>query len=100
MREKTPVRFQARGSAGYYSPTMVSKFRKALDSCMEKGQKVIQVKVRLIEGHRIHGFLLIRIEDRHEKFLLDFQATLTSDGEVSSLEVGDKKIDVPTIKSK
>lgn len=79
---------------------MLSKFRKALGGYMRKGQKVIQVKVRLIEGHRIYGFLLVRSEDKDEKFLLDFQATLTSDGEVSSLEVGGKKIDVPTIKSK
>jgi len=66
---------------------------------MKKGQKVIQVKVRLIEGHRIYGFLLIDNEDAHERFLLDFQASLTVGGEVSSLEVGDKKIDVPDKKS-
>ena len=45
------------------------------------------------------GFLLIDNEDAHERFLLDFQASLTVGGEVSSLEVGDKKIDVPDKKS-
>ncbi len=100
MKDKAPHRFQPRDSPGYYSPTMVGRFRKALSSYMKRSQKVIQVKVRLIEGHRIYGFLLVMNEDTHEKFLLDFQATLTADGSVSSLEVGGKRVDVPTIKSR
>jgi len=67
---------------------------------MRKGQKVLQLKVRHIEGQTIYGFLLVRSEDKRKKFLLDFQATITSDGEVSSLEVAGKSIEVPTIKSK
>jgi len=75
-------------------------FQKALGGYLSKGQRVAQIKIRHSEGNRIDGFLLVTSEDARERSLLDFQATLTPQGGLSSLEVGGGKVDLSTDRSK
>ena len=53
--------------------------------------KLVGVKIRRVEGKNIEGFLKID-EGKGERLLVDFKATATPEGALSSVEVGGKKI--------
>jgi len=53
------------------------------------------VQIRQAEGNKIEGFLKVD-GDKGESLLVDFMASSTPGGELSSLEVGGKKIVVAT----
>jgi hypothetical protein len=55
------------------------------------GRKLVRVKIRHVEGGKAEGFLKIE-GGKAERLLIDFRATSTAQGELSSLEVGGKKI--------
>ena len=98
--DKASVKFGVEGSANDYSATLVGDIRRALSSYFGGDLKVLKVKIRRVEEDRIDGFLKVRSAEKHENFLPDFQATSTSQGTLSSLEVDGKKIDIPSSRSK
>jgi hypothetical protein len=55
------------------------------------GRRLVKVKIRQIEGRSVEGFLKID-GGRAERVLVDFTATTTREGALSSLEVGGKKV--------
>jgi len=55
------------------------------------GRRLIKVKIRQIDGRSVDGFLKIE-GGGAERVLLDFTATTSPEGALSSLEVGGKKI--------
>jgi hypothetical protein len=57
------------------------------------GRRLVRVQIRQVEGSRTEGFLKIEGVEG-ERFLVDFRATSTPQGRLSSLEVGGKKISV------
>jgi hypothetical protein len=69
---------------------LIRSIKAALGTYL-KGRKLVRVRVRQVEGSKAEGFLKIE-GGKAERLLLDFKATSTSDGELSSLEVGGKKI--------
>jgi len=66
------------------------RIRGALDGYLG-GRKLLKVKIRQVEGRSVDGFLKIE-GGRGERLLVDFNATTTKEGELSSLEVGGRKI--------
>ena len=56
-----------------------------------KGRTLAQVQIRNVEGRKVEGFLRI-LGGEAERLLVDFKATSTPQGGISSLEVGGKKI--------
>jgi hypothetical protein len=56
-----------------------------------KGRRLAQVQIRNVEGSKVEGFLGI-LGGEAERLLVDFKATSTPQGGLSSLEVGGKKI--------
>jgi len=77
---------------------LTKSMREALVTYL-KGRKLVRVRIRQIDGSKIEGFLKIE-GGKAERILLDFKATSTPEGGLSSLEVGGKKIplDVGTTK--
>lgn len=69
---------------------LAKSVRVALEGYL-KGRKLVEVKTRQVEGRSVDGFLKIEGE-KGERLLLDFKATTTRDGALSSLEVGGRKI--------
>ena len=57
------------------------------------GRKLLSVKIRQAEGKNIEGFLKIE-GGKGERLLVDFTATATAEGGLSSLEVGGRKISI------
>lgn len=55
------------------------------------GRRLVTVKIRLVEGKSVDGFLKITGE-KGERLLVDFKATATPQGQVSSLQVGARNI--------
>jgi hypothetical protein len=70
---------------------MLSKSMKEALGSYLKGRKLVRVQIRHVEGSKVEGFLKIE-GGRAERVLLDFRATATQQGGLSSLEVGGKKI--------
>jgi hypothetical protein len=70
---------------------MLTRSIKAALGTYLKGRKLVRVRVRQVEGSKSEGFLKIE-GGKAERLLLDFKATSTSEGGLSSLEVGGKKI--------
>jgi len=69
---------------------LARSIRGALDGYLA-GRKLVKVKIRHVEGRSFDGFL--KIEGRSgERLLVDFGATTTQEGALSSLEVGGRKI--------
>jgi hypothetical protein len=74
-------------------PVLGKNIRDALTTYLE-GRKLHLVIIREVEGRKVEGFLKIGGEGG-ERLLLDFKATSTPQGEISSLEVSGKKITLP-----
>jgi hypothetical protein len=55
------------------------------------GRRLVMVKIRLVEGKSVDGFLKIA-GAKGERLLVDFKATATPQWEVSSLQVGGRNI--------
>lgn len=55
------------------------------------GRRLVKVKIRLIEGSKVDGFLKID-GGKGERLLVDFKATATPQGRLSSLQVGGRRI--------
>jgi hypothetical protein len=73
--------------------SIARSIRRSLEEYLG-GRKLVEVKVRQVEGSSVDGFL--KIEGRRgERLLVDFTAT-THEGALSSLQVGGKRISVPT----
>ncbi len=98
--DRGSIKSGAQGPTNEYCATLVGNIRRVLTSYFGGERKVLQVKIRRVEKDRVDGFLKVRSTEKHENFLFDFQATSTSRGEVSSLEVDGKKVAVQSNKSK
>ena len=68
---------------------LLKSVRAALDNYLQ-GRKLVAVKFRQIEGNNLYGFL--KMEGKGERHLVDFKATATPEGRLSSLEVDGKRI--------
>jgi hypothetical protein len=69
---------------------LVRSIRVALEDYLN-GRKLVRVKTRHAEGRSVEGFL--KIEGvKGERLLVDFKATETPQGGLSSLEVSGRKI--------
>ena len=93
----TPVRTPPGGgedgladSAQDIASKLAKDIKRALESYLE-GKELVRVQIRHVEGRRIDGFLKIE-GGKAEPILIDFKATSTLKGGLSSLEVGGKKI--------
>jgi len=73
-----------------HNVALAKSIRGALDGYL-KGRKLIEVKIRQVEGRSVDGFLKIE-GGIGERLLVDFNATTTQEGELSSLEVGGRRI--------
>ena len=69
---------------------LVRSIRAALEDYLN-GRKLVRVKIRQAEGRSVEGFLKIE-GGKGERLLVDFKATETSQGGLSSLEVGGRKV--------
>ena len=70
--------------------SVARSIRGALDDYLAR-RKLVKVKIRQVEGKTVDGFL--KIEGRRgERLLVDFGATTTQEGTLSSLDVGGRKI--------
>ena len=77
-------------AAGDHDAALRKGIRTALEEYLS-GRKLVMIKVRQAEGRSIEGFL--KIEGvRGERSLVDFKATSTPEGALSSLEVGGRKV--------
>ena len=73
-----------------HDAALTKDIRTALEDYLS-GRKLVMVKIRQAEGRSIEGFLKIE-GGRGERSLVDFKATSTPEGALSSLEVGGRKI--------
>jgi hypothetical protein len=72
------------------SAVLVKSIRAALVGYLT-GRKLLRVQIRRVEGGRIEGFLKIE-SGAGESFLVDFRATSSPKGLLTSLEVGGRKV--------
>jgi len=72
--------------------SLARSIRGALEGYLS-GRKLVKVKIRQVEGKSIEGFLKIE-GGKGERLLVDFKATATQHGGLSSLEVGGRKVAV------
>jgi len=73
-----------------HNVALAKSIRAALEGYL-KGRKLVEVKIRQVEGRSVDGFVKIEPE-KGERLLVDFKAATTRDGALSSLEVGGRKI--------
>ena len=82
----------AQGAIADDRDAMVSRsIQAALEKNYLKGRRLVRVKIRQVEGNSIEGFLKIEGTEG-ERLLVDFRATSTLVGNLSSLEVGGQKV--------
>jgi hypothetical protein len=72
------------------APILAKSIKEALANYL-KGRRLAQVQIRNVEGSKVEGFLWI-LGGEADRRLVDFKATSTPQGGLSSLEVGGKKI--------
>ena len=72
-------------------PKLVAEIRRSLTHHWGPDRRVIDVKIRSIDAYKVHGFVRLASEKTEDSFLLDFEATITQQGTLSSLWVGGKK---------
>lgn len=77
-------------TAEEHEPPLARSIRAQLGGYLN-GRKLLSVKIRQAEGRNIEGFLKIE-GGKGERLLVDFTATETAEGGLSSLEVGGRKI--------
>jgi hypothetical protein len=70
--------------------TFVKIIRGPLEEYLN-GRRLVQVKIRKSEGRNVEGFLKIDAGGG-ERILVDFKATKSPQGGLSSLDVGGRKI--------
>jgi len=75
-----------------HEAALARSIRGRLEDYLE-GRRLVNVKIRQVEGMNIEGFLKIA-GGKGERLLVDFRATATPQGGLSSLEVGGRKIAV------
>ena len=63
---------------------------------MGEEQRLVRVKIGRIANNKVYGFVKMESEQTHKHFLLDFEATSTCQGELSSLEVDGRKVTIRT----
>jgi hypothetical protein len=63
---------------------------------MGEEQRLVRIKIGRIANNKIYGFIKMESEETHRHFLLDFEATSTCQGELSSLEVDGRKVPLHT----
>jgi hypothetical protein len=63
-------------------------------NCLGEEQRLVRLKIGRIENNRVYGFVKLESEDTHRHFLLDFEATSTCQGALSSLEVDGRKLTI------
>jgi hypothetical protein len=73
-----------------HEASLVRNLRVALDDYLN-GRKLVRVKIRQAEGRSVEGFLKIE-GGKSKRLLVDFKATETPQGGLSSLEVGGSKV--------
>ncbi len=79
-------------TADDHEAAIARSIRVALEDYLD-GRKLVVVKIRQVEGKNIEGFLKID-GGKGERLLVDFKATATPQGGLSSLEVGGRRIAV------
>ncbi|HVC27164.1 MAG TPA: hypothetical protein VND40_03295 [Nitrososphaerales archaeon] len=87
--ERTQPHGEAATDAGHESP-LARSIGAQLEGYLN-GRMLLSVKIRREEGKNIEGFLKIE-GGKGERLLVDFTATATAEGGLSSLEVGGSKI--------
>lgn len=70
---------------------LVAEIRRSLTHHWGPDRRVIDVKIRSIDTEHVHGFVRLDNEKTQDSFLLDFEATITQRGTLSSLWVDGKK---------
>jgi len=70
--------------------SVARRIRGALDAYLG-GRKLLEVKIGQLDGRSVSGFLKIEGK-KGERLLVDFTATTTQEGGLSSLEVSGRKI--------
>jgi len=73
-----------------HNVALAKSIRAALEGYL-KGRKLVEVKIRQVEGRSVDGFVKIEPE-KGERLLVDFKASTTLEGALLSLEVGGRKI--------
>jgi len=63
---------------------------------MGEEQRLVRVKIGRVANNKVYGFVKMESEQTHKHFLLDFEATSTCQGELSSLEVDGRKVTIRT----
>jgi hypothetical protein len=84
---------------GAASQDRAAVFAKGIKGALEnylKGRRLVRVQIRHVEGSKTEGFLKIE-GGKAERLLVDFKATSTPQGGLSSLEVGGKKISLAVV---
>jgi hypothetical protein len=95
MEPKQPARNahqRDRNAPTSKGPVLGRNINEALTTYLE-GRRLVLVIIREVEGRRVEGFLKIE-GGAGEHVMLDFKATSTPRGEISSLEVGGRRIAV------
>jgi hypothetical protein len=73
-----------------HETSLMRNIRVALEDYLN-GRRLVRVKIRQVEGRSVEGFLKIE-GGKGERLLVDFNATKTPQGGLSSLEVGGRKV--------
>jgi len=80
------------------SAKILRSIRKELATYLEGEERLVRVKIGRIENSKVYGFVKLESEATHRHFLhthfLDFEATSTCQGALSSLEVDGRKVTI------
>jgi len=77
-----------------HSSKLMKSIRKELASYLGGEQRLVRVRIGRMEHNKVYGFVKVESEETHRHFLLDFEATSTCQGVLSSLEVDGKKVSI------
>jgi hypothetical protein len=75
------------GRAEISRTELVAEIRRSLARHGGPHRRVVDVQIRSIEGDKVHGFVSLTNASTDQKFLLDFEATISRSGALSSLRM-------------
>jgi hypothetical protein len=82
-----------RAAAADGEALLESSILRALERSYLRRRKLVELKIRQVDGSSIDGFLKLG-GGKNERHLVDFKATSTPQGGISELEVDGRKIAV------
>jgi hypothetical protein len=94
------ARRDAQGPEEIQRAKLIAEIRRSLTRHWGSHRKVVDVQIRNIDGSEVHGFVNLTSEATHENFLLDFQATISQRGALSSLWVDGKRFPISPAKGR